>query len=147
MGNSTPASIQCPECCCLRSTSPKSKETDSSVLQCSECRWNKTYKLPEGFSWCHGENPNNGLERGAWTKRVEKIVAEESGMSDGKMEVSLCHGTIPPTPSCSTTLGYHPQRLFNQLPCFLPFLLFVGHISYPVSHYAYITIIFKPQIM
>jgi len=28
------------------------------------------------------------LERGAWTKRVEKIVAEESGMSDGKMEVS-----------------------------------------------------------
>jgi len=44
---------------------------------------------------------------------------------------------------------YHTThtKLFNQLPCILPFLLFVGHISHPVSHYAYITIIFKPQIV
>ncbi|KIK03069.1 hypothetical protein K443DRAFT_131586 [Laccaria amethystina LaAM-08-1] len=68
MGNYTPDSIQCPACLLLKSTSP------TSISQ-----------LPEGFNWCQGEDPTNGLERGAWISTVEAIVAKTS---DDKMEVN-----------------------------------------------------------
>jgi hypothetical protein len=85
MGNYTPDSIQCPACLLLKSTSPTSIGKISSILKCKECGWNGTYKLPEGFNWCQGEDPTNGLERGAWISTVEAIVAKTS---DDKMEVN-----------------------------------------------------------
>ncbi|EDR03103.1 uncharacterized protein LACBIDRAFT_307567 [Laccaria bicolor S238N-H82] len=79
MGNDTPASIQCPECSGFK-TSPKSTRQQPSILKCEDCPWSATYTLPEGFRWCQGESPTNGLERGAWIQKVEK--------TEDKMEVS-----------------------------------------------------------
>ena len=30
-----------------------------------------------GFQWCQGETPTNGLERGAWAAKVERIVSKD----------------------------------------------------------------------
>jgi predicted RNA-binding Zn-ribbon protein involved in translation (DUF1610 family) len=85
MGNYTSASTQCPDCLWLKTIKPRSIRKKSSILQCSGCGWNETYKLPEGFQWCQGEDPTNGLERGAWMSRVEATFAK---ISDDKMEVN-----------------------------------------------------------
>ena len=85
IGNYTSGSIQSPACLLLKSTTPTSIGKISSILLCKECGWKGTYMLPEGFEWCQGETPTNGLEQGAWISTVE---AFEAKTSDDKMEVN-----------------------------------------------------------
>ena len=110
MSKYTPDSIQCPACLLLKSTTPTSIGKISSILLCKEGGWKGSYKLLEGFEWFQGEISTNGLELGAGISTVKAIVAKTS---DDKMEVNS--DMIPPTPSCSTNLSYHPHQLLNQL--------------------------------
>lgn len=100
-GNDTSSSSQCPECHCLRTTSPKlTKDPNSVILECSKkgshCPWKKTFTVPVGFSWCHGEAMNKEGERGAWLLKTEEIKKNNgltvgSGVADtseDNMEVS-----------------------------------------------------------
>ena len=77
MGNDAPASVQCPQCGHLKTVSPKSTGQIASTLKCSKCPWSEIYGLPEGFKWCQGETPTNGLERGAWAAQVERNVSKD----------------------------------------------------------------------
>jgi len=65
MGNSI--SNQCPGCHRLKTLTPiHIGDPSSNVLTCSGCKWNETYKIPNGFVWCHGASACKGEDRGAW---------------------------------------------------------------------------------
>jgi hypothetical protein len=78
MGNRN--SNQCSSCHRLKTLSPKRNNDDqfSIALKCSECNWEKKFKVAEGFRWCQGESPSKGGDRGAWLVFAES----NSGVSD-----------------------------------------------------------------
>jgi len=88
MGNKT--SNQCSKCHRLKTLSPKRDNEDrfSIVLKCSECHWEKSFKVPEGFKWCQGESPSKGGDRGAWMVFTE-TNSEVSSKSDEDVKMDL----------------------------------------------------------
>jgi hypothetical protein len=46
------------------------------------CKWEKTFNIPVGFSWCQGESPMKGEERGSWMVSTDDDSAKDKDSGD-----------------------------------------------------------------